>query len=98
MPLPNKHPNSNSYDYSELGQSELLLACCCKSIGDAFQVYAINLTFGRERELLVFKLFCQSRERKLKYFVPIKKEQLEWITIELSLESLVREDSWLLLL
>lgn len=96
MSLPSKHPNSNSYDYSESLDSQDLT--CCKSIGDAFQVYAINWTFGWERELFVFKLFCQSGERKLKYFMPIQKEQLAWRTTELNLESLVCEDSWLLLL
>lgn len=41
-------------------------------------------------------LTCQSGEKKLKYLLPIKKEQLKWIA-ELNLESLVLEDSWLLM-
>lgn len=72
MALPNKHPTSNSYDYPEsLGSQDSFLACCCKSIGDAFKVY--RLTLGWERDSLVFKLFCHSGGRKLKCSVPIEK-------------------------
>jgi len=90
MSLPDKHPNSNSYVYSKsLDSQDCFLACCCKALCHALQVHAINLNFGWERVLLVFKLFCQSGERKLKYFVAVKKERLEWLTTEWNLESLV---------
>lgn len=37
MALSTKHPNSNSYDYSEsLDSQDSFLACCCESIGGTF--------------------------------------------------------------
>lgn len=51
--------------------------------------YRQSAQFWVGRELLIFRLLCQSGKRKLEYCVMVKSGQLKGVTVELDLEGLV---------